>query len=161
MIVIELKRLFAIMGMIVNNSTVNAMTDVANISSNHSSMSKDEILPSWLLDKNERVSAGCMLVNISDGGAAVLVPVNQPAPSDDFDLVVMSPEGNNGILTILQAEKRWIDTDYSVTHKKMGVEFININPLKLQVINSLIKIIDSQEKVSVGCNIVNYKPAVA
>jgi c-di-GMP-binding flagellar brake protein YcgR len=136
------------------------MTDVTDLASNNFSKYADEALPAWLLDKNERVSAGCMLVNISDGGAAVLVPVNQPAPSDDFDLVVMSPESNSGILTILQAEKRWIDTDYSATHKKIGVEFININPLKLQVINSLIKIIDSQEKVSLGCNIVNYKPAV-
>jgi hypothetical protein len=160
MIVIKLKRLFVTMSAIVNNSMVSTMTDVANISSNHSSMPTDEILPAWLLDKNERVSAGCMLVNISDGGGAVLVPVNQPAPSDDFDLVIMSPEDNNGILTILQAEKRWIDTGYSATHKKMGVEFINVNPLKLQVINSLIKIIDTQEKVSFGCDIVNYKPAV-
>jgi len=136
------------------------MTDMANISNNNSSMHVDEALSVWLLGDSQRVNAGCSLVNISDSGGAVIVPVDQPPPSDDFDLVVMSTESDSGILTILQAEKRWIDMDYSNTHKKMGVEFININALKLQVIHSLIKIIDSQEGFSFACNIVNYKPAV-
>lgn len=123
-------------------------------------MHVDQALSVWLLGDGQRVNAGCALVNISDGGGAVIIPADQPAPSDDFDLVVMSTESNSGILTILQAEKRWIDMNYSNTHKKMGVEFININALKLQVIHSLVKIIDSQEGFGFACNIVNYKPAV-
>jgi c-di-GMP-binding flagellar brake protein YcgR len=136
---------------------VNVMENVARASNDAAGSGADSSLPVWLLDKNERVSAGCMLVDISDGGAAVLVPRNQPAPSDEFDLVVMSPDGKDGILTILQAEKRWVDTKYSGTHKKMGMEFVNVNPLKSQVINSLINMIESKQRTSLGCNIVNYK----
>jgi hypothetical protein len=140
---------------------VNVMADMLRLLSGNPKTTMSEALPAWLLDKSQRVSAGCMLVNISDGGAAILVPANQPAPSEAFDLVVMSPEGTNGILTILQAEKRWVDMGYSTTHKKMGMEFINVNPLKRQVINTLIKLIDSDEKTSLDCNIVNYEFAIA
>ena len=107
------------------------MTDAVDISSNNSSMCVDEALSVWLLGNSQRVNAGCALINVSESGGAVIVPVDQPAPSDDFDVVVMSTESDSGILTILQAEKRWIDTNYSDTHKKMGVEFININALIL------------------------------
>ena len=136
------------------------MTNVVNIANNNSSIRIDEALSIWLSGTKLRVSAGCALVNISDSGGAVIVPVDQPVPSDDFDVVVMSTESDSGILTILQAEKRWIDMNYSSTHKKMGVEFVNINALKLQVIRNLIKIIDSQAGFSFACNIVNYQPTV-
>ena len=132
------------------------MADTANLLRETSGADLDQSLPVWLLNEDEQVCAGCLLVNISDGGGAVLMPVHQPIPLGIFDLVVLSPENSNVILTILQAEKRWIAMGHTETYNKVGMEFTNINPLKLQVINSLIKLIDPQETSGLLCSIISY-----
>ena len=99
------------------------------------------LLPAWLYNNDRKISPGCTLVDISCGGAALLVPRNQAAPCETFELVVMSQDDSDAVLTILQAEQRWKDEAYSDAHIKIGIEFINISPVKLRVITALSRMI--------------------
>jgi len=105
----------------------------------------------WLFGKDEKVNAGCTLIDISSSGGAVLIPKKQPAPVESFDLVIMSPQDKNDILTILRAECCWVDEDYSVLHKKLGMRFMNINSIKLGVIDALIYLMTSYKKSAFKC----------
>ncbi len=145
---------------VTNITMVNTMFDTAIALKNNADVidnkpSETQLLSAWLFDQDEKISAGCLLVDISDGGAAILIPVNQPVPTEAFDLVIMSSEDRHEILTILEAEKRWLDTGYSTTHKKMGVEFLHLDTIKLQVISSLIQLMETRKNSSIDCDVVN------
>lgn len=148
------------MTLVMNLTKGDAMLDAAialkntpNIVTNQSP--ETELLSAWLCHQDEKISAGCLLVDISDGGAAILVPLNQPVPDEAFDLVIMSSEDRHEILTILEAEKRWLDLDYSATHKKMGVKFLRLNTIKLRVINSLIMLMQPRKPGTSSCGTIN------
>ncbi len=103
------------------------------------------LLSAWLYNSDKKVSPGCLLADISNGGGSILIPRHQYTPNNSFDLVIMSPDTRGVILTILEAEQRWENKHYSDTHTKIGVEFLNINPVKLRVIAMLIHIIEQRK----------------
>ncbi len=116
-----------------------------------------ERLSTWLFGKDNAFNLGCTLVDVSTCGGAVLIPGEQPAPGELFELVIMSPEQNNSIFTILQAKQRWINENYTDTHVKMGFEFHNINATKHQMINSLIKLVSTQQELKLECSLMHNK----
>lgn len=103
------------------------------------------LLPAWLLNQTHKADSGCTLVDLSDTGAAVLVPRSLATTAESFDLVFMSPDSKDEILTTLQAGQRWRDEEYSDEYIKIGVVFNNIRPITHQIINAMIEILEQKK----------------
>jgi hypothetical protein len=96
------------------------------------------LLPAWLLTSDYTASQSCVMTDLSSGGAAILIPRSQAAATETFDLIILSPDNDDEILTILSAEQCWKDEDHSPDHIKIGVVFSEMNSIKTQVINKMI-----------------------
>lgn len=105
------------------------------------------LLPGWLLNDDYNASHSCVMTNISSGGAAILIPRSQATLVEEFDLAFLSPDNEDEILTILIAEQRWKDEDYSPEHIKIGVVFSQMNLIKTQVINAMIEIFNMKNTI--------------
>jgi hypothetical protein len=112
-----------------------------------------ELFSAWLFGK---VNTSCLLVDITAGGGAVLVPVKQSIPADAFDLVIMSPDNKDEAITIIRAEKRWINEKFSRTYKKVGMRFQYAGQEKLQEIKDLSELLAAQTKNNLVCYLLNH-----
>ncbi len=141
---------------------VITMTGTACVTTNYAEIDVQksgyfERLSTWLFGKDNAFNLGCTLVDISTCGGAVLIPNGQPVPYELFELVIMSPERNNSIFTVLEAKQRWINESYTDTHVKTGFEFHNTNATKHQMINSLIKLVSTEQELKLGCSLMHNK----
>jgi hypothetical protein len=112
-----------------------------------------DLFSAWLFGK---VNTSCLLVEITAGGGAVLVPAKQSVPADAFDLVIMSPDNLEEAHTIIRAEKRWINDNFSRTHKKVGMRFQYAGEEKLQEIMDLSELLTAQTKNTLVCYLLNH-----
>lgn len=112
-----------------------------------------ELLSAWLFG---RVNTGCLLVDISTCGGAVLIPKKHPVPSASFDLIIMSPENKEKTLAILQAETRWLDDAFSATHKKFGFKLKQTDLIKHGDIENITRHLGSQTVANLECNLLSH-----
>jgi len=112
-----------------------------------------DLFSAWLFG---RVNTSCLLIDISVAGGSVLVPVKQAVPAETFDLVIMSPDNKEEAQTIIRAEKRWINENYSRTHKKVGMRFQYAGQEKLQEIVEISNLLKSQTKNNLVCYLLNH-----
>ncbi len=110
------------------------------------------LLASWLFG---RVNTGCILTDISTCGGASLIPKNQPSPSGLFELVIMTLEKDDEALTTIQAEMRWLDENFSSTHKKIGFKFQNSEQVDNRAIESIIELLTNKKQSDIKCSILN------
>jgi len=71
-----------------------------------------------------KVNADCILNDISACGCSILLPKDQETPTDIFKLLIMSPDSDEKVHSVLSSQARWQDDDYTKTHKKMGIKFL-------------------------------------
>ena len=109
-----------------------------------------DLFSAWLFGK---INANCILSEVSQSGCSVLIPKNQSAPSGAFNLLIMSPEDSNRLHSVLNAEQRWQDKDYSSTHKKIGIKFHNIEHDQLLEINLLMQHVTLSGNKSIKCSL--------
>lgn len=112
-----------------------------------------DLFSAWLFGK---VNTSCLLVDITAGGGAVLVPAKQSVPAEAFDLVVMSPDNNDEALSIIRAENRWMNDNFSRTHKKVGMRFQYAGQEKLQELKDLGELLAAQTKNNLVCYLLNH-----
>lgn len=98
------------------------------------------MLPSWSLNAGHKVKHDCSLIDLSSRGASISIPKTQDVSSELFDLVFISPDNDNEVLMVLQAELRWKDEEITDDYIRVGVEFLKINPITHLAINAMIKI---------------------
>jgi len=113
-----------------------------------------DLFSAWLFGK---VNTGCILVDISCGGGAALIPKKQNDPASSFDLVIMSPENKDEAVTIIPAERRWLIENYSRTHKKIGFEFNSIDQIKAEDIELINTLINAQKDNNLACHLLNRR----
>ena len=109
-----------------------------------------DLFSAWLFGK---INANCILSDLSRCGCSVLIPKNQSAPSGAFNLLIMSPEDSDRLHTVLNAEQRWEDNDYSSTHKKIGVKFQNLEHDQLLEINVLAQHFKIPGNTNIKCGL--------
>jgi len=132
-------------------STANAHIDFADTDNSHQSRRID-LLSAWLFGK---VNTDCVLANISRSGAAVLIPIQENNPAETLELIIMSPENQQEILTKIRAQLRWIDIKYSKKYKKAGLEFQNIDALHHHTVDSIMQHFSRQKRTDIKCNLFN------
>jgi len=113
---------------------------------------KAEFISAWLFG---RINANCTLYDISHCGCAILLPTDQKPPLEVIKLIIMSPDDDEKIHTILAAEPRWIEEDYSSLHKKMGFRFLEVKADLYDEISSLIPHVKTIGSQSLKCSILN------
>lgn len=106
------------------------------------------MLPSWSLNVGHKVKQVCSLADLSSRGASILIPITQRVSSELFDLVFMSPDNENEVLMILQAEQRWKDDDISDGYIRVGVEFQEVNPITRQAIVAMTKLFVQKRNIT-------------
>ncbi len=112
-----------------------------------------ECLSTWLFNTSNTINLGCLLVDISTLGGAVLIPARQSLPHQYFDLIIHSTEKNNAIRALLSARQRWTNRNYSSTYAKMGFEFCNMDIKKYQAIHKLIQSVSSEPVLELECSL--------
>ena len=119
------------------------------------------LLPAWLLNSTDPADERCVMTDLSSGGAAILVPRSQASQAESFDLVFMSPDNEDEILTTLPAEQRWRDEQHSPDYVKIGVAFLEMDAIKVQVINAMIEIFNLKNTIArPGISKEHFKAAV-
>ncbi len=98
------------------------------------------MLPSWSFNTGHKAKQACSLADLSSRGASILIPITQDVSSESFDLVFMSPDDENKVLMILQAEQRWKDEEITDGYIRVGIEFQEVNTIARQAIVSMIKL---------------------
>ena len=114
------------------------------------SLNNIDLFSAWLFGK---INANCILSDLSRSGCSVLIPKNQSAPSGAFNLLIMSPEDSNQLHTVINAEQRWQDENYSSTHKKIGIKFQNLEYDQLLEINVLTQHFKLSGNTKIKCSL--------
>jgi c-di-GMP-binding flagellar brake protein YcgR len=72
----------------------------------------------------------CEIVELSLGGAAILMPKNLLLSSNELRLCMPAPQGSGippypaGVDLSITARVRWTDAYYSISRKKVGLQFL-------------------------------------
>ena len=128
---------------------VNDMTGTANEFYDYNeNLNNIDLFSAWLFGK---INANCILSDLTQFGCSVLIPKNQSAPCGAFNLLIMSPEDSDRLNTVLNAELRWQDKNYSSTHNKIGIEFQNIEYDQLLEINVLAQHFKLSGNTNIKC----------
>ena len=109
-----------------------------------------DLFSAWLFGK---INVNCILSDLSRCGCAVLIPKKQSAPSGIFNLLIMSPDDDERLHTVLKAEQRWEDVDYSATHKKVGIKFRELEHDQLLEINVLSQYFKLSANAAIKCSL--------
>jgi len=109
-----------------------------------------DLFSAWLFGK---INANCILADLSRCGCSVLIPKKQSAPSGIFNLLIMSPDDSDRLHTVLKAEQRWEEVNYSATHKKIGIRFSELEHDKLLEINVLSQYFKLSGNVAIKCSL--------
>jgi hypothetical protein len=110
-----------------------------------------DLFSDWLFGK---INANCILFDINKYGCSVLIPKNQSTPPGKFNLLIMSPENSEQLHTVLKAEQCWEDTNYSSTHKKIGIKLQNIEQDQLLGLNVLTQHFKLFGNTSIKCSLI-------
>jgi c-di-GMP-binding flagellar brake protein YcgR len=65
-----------------------------------------------------------VLVNLSLGGAEILMPKNRVLPANNLQLHIPSPQNPGIDDTSIIARVRWTDAYYSISRKKVGLQLM-------------------------------------
>ena len=98
------------------------------------------MFPVGPLNADFKETQGCSLTDLSCRGASILIPKTHHILPESFELIFMSPDNDDEILTSLHVEQRWKDIDTSEDYIKVGVEFQCGNKIMTQVLNAMIEI---------------------
>ena len=130
---------------------VKTMTGTANEFYDYSEkLNNIDLFSAWLFGK---INANCELSDLSRNECSVLIPKNQSAPCGAFSLLIMSPENSDQLHTVLHAEQSWQNENYSSTHKKIGVEFLNPDFDQLLEINVLMQQLKLSGNAYIKCSL--------
>ncbi len=126
------------------------MTGTANEFYDYNESSNMDLFSAWLFG---RINANCLLSDISRCGCSVLIPKKQSAPSENFKLLIMCPDDNEKLYTVLKVGKCWENNDYSSTHQKIGIKFINVDHDQLNAIDVLEKHFKLSVHATIKCSL--------
>ncbi len=126
------------------------MAGTANEFYDYSESNNMDNFSAWLFGE---INANCLLSDFSRCGCAILIPKKQSAPSGVFNLLIMSPEDGDRLHTVLKAEQRWEDKDYSLTHRKVGIKFLEIGHDELSDINVLSQYFRLSGNPAIKCSL--------
>ncbi len=131
------------------------MTGTANELIDHNdntvlNSSNFELFSAWLFGN---INANCIINDISHCGCSILVPKYKSVPAETFNLLIMSPDNDKELHTVVSAQPRWSDKKALSTHVKTGVKFLNINADTREQINDLIRHITLSNSKKIKCSL--------
>jgi len=113
-------------------------------------LSNIDLLSAWVFG---RIDADCILNDISECGCSILLPKNKPTPSSTFKLIIMSPDNDKKAHSILSSQARWQDSDFTQTHKKIGIKFLGITDDLRGEINALKLFFHTPARQQIKCGL--------
>ncbi len=109
-----------------------------------------ELFSCWLFGK---MNAKCILLDIDQEGCSFLIPRSQIVPSGEFKIIIMSPEDEKRVHTIINARQHRVDSDFSGRHKKINCSFISIDAGTCGEINILKAFLGNHYERYIKCSI--------
>ena len=104
------------------NEVFDCNNEIAYESINRSS-SRIVQLTAWICGK---VEADCILSDMTECGCSVLFPKKQAAPAEAFKLIIMSPDNDERVHSVLNSQICWQDENFTRSHKKIGIKFLDV-----------------------------------
>ncbi len=109
-----------------------------------------ELFSCWLFGK---INANCTLLDIDQEGCSFLIPTLQTVPSGEFKIIIMNPEDEKRVHTIINARQHWVDSDFSYRHKKINCSFISMDAGTCGEINILKSFLGNYYENHIKCSI--------
>jgi PilZ domain len=105
-------------------------------------------------DQNTDVDPdSCVIINLSLGGAAMLMPKNRVLPSNYLRLRIPSPPVPGMDDTSITANVRWTDAYYSIGRKKVGLQFMKYGDDDKIRVKKLIEWFAVREHTALPCEL--------
>ena len=95
-----------------------------------------------------------LIVDVTCQGAGLLILKNLPTISGNICMKVLHPDFSNIDAFDVNAEIIWVDEDYSDDHRKLGVQFKDINDDLNQHINELVQWLEEKDHYFLHCEII-------
>lgn len=102
-----------------------------------------ELLTAWLLG---RINANCQLHDLSYNGCALLIPKHLNLPSTPVKIAIMSPDNDERVHVVINAEMRWMNEERSASYNKAGFMFLETGP---DITIELSELIDHQQQANI------------
>ena len=83
-----------------------------------------------------------------------MIPNDLVMPNNIFDLIIQNSDGHNMTSTVVRAEYRWSDLNYSETHIKIGFKLNNNSISQCRAINHIVKQASMMENISFKCSLI-------
>jgi len=97
------------------------------------------------------INANCELNDITQYGCSILTPKDINLPTDIFNLLIMSPDDDKKLFTVITAEIRRIDSHNSVEHDIAGMKFLDVEADTRDEINVLMQRNITGKKSRIKC----------
>ena len=107
-------------------------------------------LTAWIFG---RIEADCLLSDITACGCSILLPKKHATPADIFKLIIMSPDNNDKVHSVLISQIRWEDAGFTQSHKKAGIRFLELTDDQHSEINILANLFCKPDHPLVKCSI--------
>lgn len=95
--------------------------------------------------------SSCAIVVLSLGGGAMLMPKNQVLPANDLRLHIPSPQNPGMDDLYIAASVRWTDVYYSISRKKLGLQFMKYDDADKTRLRKLIEWFAVCENTALPC----------
>jgi len=124
---------------IVMTGTASELTDYNGIDT--SGLIDFEYFSAWLFGN---INADCLLSDISYCGCSILLPKDKLPPSNIFKLLIMSPDDDKKLHSVISARQCWIEKNATSSHNKVGMQFLSDTPDIHDEISVLIPHVSSE-----------------
>jgi len=72
------------------------------------------------------VNANCILKDINEYGCSILLPKDKITPEKPFKLLILSPDNDAKIHSVLGSQTHWQDDNFTQSYKKISIKFLKI-----------------------------------
>lgn len=113
-----------------------------------------DFVPVWMFSTNtEKNTVLGLIIDLSAGGASLLVSKNMPVFLSKFHITILSPESSEVEELEVAAVQTWEDEDYSVDHKTVGIQFLEMDTELQTKLEHAIQWLTLQSKGFLRCEI--------
>ncbi|MCW9014070.1 MAG: PilZ domain-containing protein [Gammaproteobacteria bacterium] len=103
---------------------------------------------------NAQLVAHSLIVDVTCKGAGLLVLKEHQALTGNICLKVLHPDFSTIDAFDVNAEVIWVDEDYSSDHRKVGIQFCDINDDLNKHIDGLVRWLNEKDHYFLHCEVV-------
>jgi len=98
----------------------------------------------------------CILSDINECGCSILLPKDKSTPTNPFKLLILSPNNNTKIHSVLNSKTLWQDNNFTQSYKKIGIKFQKITDEQHCEVSMLENLFYNAAPPLIKCRLLNH-----